>query len=121
MAQTVGIIDLVWKGRKIDVEKGAKMKPGGVKNNVVIAGRQVHRSEEFVAGEVAGTTVLKRGESFKAKYGTGEGELQVLCDTGQTFAWPDAFLMEIPDMTGGEGGKIEMKFAVGEPEELLNG
>lgn len=121
MAQTLGIIDIVWRGRRIAVEKGAKFKPGGVKNNVVVAGRQVHRAEEFVAGEVTATTTLERGQRFLDLVATGSGELQVLCDTGQTLVWPDAFLQEIPEATGGEGGKIPMNWAVGVPQELING
>lgn len=121
MAQTLGIVDLVWKGRRVPVEKGAKFRPGGLKNNTVMTGRRVDRAEEFVAGEVTGTTTLARGQRFSDIYGTGEGELQALCDTGQTYVWPDAFLIEIPEVTGGEGGKMELKWAVGEPEELLNG
>lgn len=121
MAQTLGVIDIVWKGRRIEVEKGSTFKPGGMKNNVVTTGRRLHRAEEFMPGEVKGVTVLQRGQSFKALYGTGEGELQVLCDTGQSFTWPEAFMSELIEATGGEGGKIEMTWAVDEGEELLNG
>lgn len=121
MAQTLGIVDIVWKGKRIPVEKGAKFKPGGLKNNVVKTGRRIDRSEEFMEGEVSGITILQRGQSFLGLYSTGEGELQVLCDTGQSFTWPDAFMADLIEATGGEGGKIELKWVVGEPEELLNG
>jgi hypothetical protein len=120
--QTLGIIDIVWKGQKIPVEKGAKIRVGGLKANTVIYGRRVAYANEFQASEVTATTHLARGQSFKALYATGEGELQVLCDTGQTFVFSDAFLADDrPELTGGEGGKIELKWAAGEPEELLNG
>jgi hypothetical protein len=121
MAQTLGIVDLIWKGTRIPVEKGAKFKPGGLKNNPVMTGRRIDRSEEFLPGEVSGTTILQRGQSFLGMYSTGEGELQVVCDTGQSLIWNDAFMGELIEATGGEGGKIELKWVVGEPEELLNG
>jgi hypothetical protein len=121
MAQTLGIVGLIWKGRKIPVEKGAKYKPAGPKNNVVVVGRQVHRAEEFEAGEVTGTTVLKKGQRYGDLYGTGEGELQFECDTGQTFIAPDAFQTDRPDITGGEGGKVELKWAIGDVEEVVVG
>jgi hypothetical protein len=117
--QTLGIIDLVWKGTKIPVEKGATFKPGGLKNNGVIAGRQVHRAQEFIASEVKGTTVLKRGQSLLALLDMTEGELQVACDTGQTYVMNDAFLVDKPDITGGDGGKVALTWNAGEPEELL--
>ena len=121
MAQTLGVVDIVWKGKRIPVEKGAKFKPGGMKNSNVLLATRVDRAVSFEAGEVSATTVLLRGQSFQGLYSTGEGELQVICDTGQSLIWSDAFLNDLIEGTGGEGGKIEFKWTVGVPEELLNG
>jgi len=122
MAQTLGIIDLVWLGRQMPVEKGATLKLGGAKNNVVIAGRRVFRAAEWTAAEIEATTVLQKGDRYTDLYSTGvEGEMQVVCDTGQVFVFPDAFLEELPKMTGGEGGKVGLKWFAGDHEELANG
>lgn len=121
MTQLLGIVDVVWRGQRIPVEKGAKLKIGGIMNNAVTYGRQVGRAQEFTPSEITAVTHLARGQRFKELYAVGEGELQVICDTGQTYVWADAFLVDRPEMTSGEGGKIEMKWAAGEPEELLNG
>jgi hypothetical protein len=121
VTQFLGIVDVSWRGQRIPVEKGAKVKIGGIQNNAVIFGRQVGRAQEFAASEITATTHLARGQRFKDLYAVGEGELQVICDTGQTYVWSDAFLTERPEMTSGEGGKIEMKWMAGEPEELING
>lgn len=119
MAQTLGIIDITWRGRNIPVEKGAKLKLGGIKNNPVTYGRKVGRAQEFMASEITATTHLERGQSYANIYSAGEGELQVICDTGQTFTFPDAFLVEIPEITGGEGGKIELQWQAGDYEEVI--
>lgn len=119
MAQVLGIVDLVWQGKNIPVEKGAKFKLGGIKNNPVIYGRRVGRAQEFVASEVTATTVLERGQKFSELYSVEEGELQVICDTGQIYIIPDAFFTERPDITGGEGGKIELQWQGSEAEEVL--
>ena len=108
MTQTVGIIDAIWNGQKIPLEKGATFNPGGRKNNTIIAGRQVFRSQEVVASKLDGTTVLARGQRLADVVPDGEGELQVICDTGQVFVVPDAFRTEVPDITGGEGGKVKI-------------
>ena len=119
MAQAVGIIDVVWKGVKIPTEKGATFNPGGMQNNAVVVGRQVHRSQEFMASAVKFTTVLLAGQRLTDVIGNGqEGEMQVKCDTGQTFLIPDAFLTKKPDVTGGEGGKIALEFAGSEALEI---
>lgn len=120
--QTLGLIDVVWRGQKLKVERGSKLRLGGMKNNPVVRGRSVDRAAEFEASEVSATIALERDMRLLDLWGNGqEGELQCLCDTGQTYVFPAAFLTNRPDMTGGEGGKIEMMWAAGEAEELLNG
>jgi len=122
MSQYVGIVDIVWRGQTLDVEKGAKARIGGIKNNVVIMNRKVGRAQEFQDSEVSATVNLARGQSAVKLFDPGEGELQVKCDSGQTYIWTDAFLSgDRPTFTGGEGGKIELKWSGGEPEEQLNG
>lgn len=118
MAQVLGIVDIVWQGRNIPVEKGAKLKLGGIKNNAVVYGRKVGRAQEFAPSEIEATTVLERGQKVKELYGVGEGELQVQCDTGQTYTFPDAFLTDQREMTGGEGGKVPLKWSAGDYEEI---
>lgn len=119
MAQVLGIIDIVWRGRNIPVEKGARLRLGGIQNAPVTFGRKVGRAQEFVGSEITATTNLERGQSLGSLLDPGEGELQVLCDTGQTYSWSDAFLGERPEATGGEGGKIELKWHGGEPDEVI--
>lgn len=119
MPQVLGIIDIIWQGRNIPVEKGAKLKLGGLKNNPVVYGRRVGRAQEYVPSEIEAVTVLERGQKFKELYGPGEGELQVQCDTGQSYVFPDAFLTDQIEMTGGEGGKLSLKWAAGDYEEIL--
>lgn len=117
--QTLGIVDIIWRGRNIPVEKGAKIKIGGIKNNVVTYGRKVARAQEFEGSEVSATTHLEKGQRYGNLWDPEEGELQVVCDTGQTFIIKDAFLTDHPEVTGGEGGKIELKWAGSAPEEVL--
>lgn len=120
MAQVLGIVDIIWRGRNIPVEKGAKFRRGGMKNNTVVYGRKAGRAEEFQESTVTATTNLERGQRLGNLLRSGEGELQVICDTGQTFVMRDAFLTgDIPEVTGGEGGKIELNWAASAPEEIL--
>lgn len=119
--QVLGIIDIVWLGRNVPVEKGAKLRLGGIKNNAVTYGRKVARSAEFQGSEVSAKTHLEKGARWRDQYSSEvEGELQVICDTGQTYTFPDAFLEgDIPSLTGGEGGSIELKWAAGDYLEIV--
>lgn len=119
--QTLGIIDLTWRGRTIDAEKGSKVKLGGLKQNVVTTGRRVHHADEMEASEITATIVLPRGMKLSDIFVRGEGDLIARCDSGQTYAWPDAFITNRPEMTGGEGGKIQIVWAAGEPTEMTSG
>lgn len=119
MTQVLGIVDIVWRGRTLSVEKGASIRPGGIKNNPVTYGRTVGRAQEYQGSEVKGTINLERGQRWGNTWDPGEGELQVVCDTGQTFVIYDAFLSgDIPTITGGEGGKMEMTWSGGSAEEI---
>ena len=121
MSQALGVIDATYAGTLIDSEKGSKLKLAGWMQKPVVTNGQVHYSREFDAGEFTCTTVLKRGQRISDLYPTGTAELQCNCDTGQSYTFPDAFISNLPEMTAGEGGKIELKFALGVYEELLNG
>lgn len=119
MTQVLGIVDLIWRGRNLPVEKGAKFRMGGIKNTAVTYGRKVGRAQEYQGSEITATTHLEAGQRLGNLLDPGEGELQVVCDTGQTFVFNDAFLEgDIPEVTGGEGGKIELKWAASSPEEI---
>lgn len=119
MAQVLGIIDAIWRGQNVAAKKGSKLKLGGTKNNAVVTGRRVDRAEEFEASEISVTFALRRGTSLLAVFGPGEGPLEVLCDTGQTYSWPDAFVTNRPEATSGEGGDVEITWSAGEPNEVV--
>lgn len=120
MVQVLGIIDIIWRGKNIPVEKGAKIRLGGIKNNTVVYGRKAGRAQEFQETTVTATTNLEKGQRLTRLLDPGEAELQVRCDTGQTFVIKDAFLTgDRAEATGGEGGKIELNWAGGAPEEIL--
>lgn len=118
MAQSLGIIDIVWRGRQIKVEKGAKLRLGGIQNKTVTYGRGAARAQEFVESHAECTTILMRGERASDIYTTEEGELQLQLDTGQTIVAHDAWMTERPDMVGEEGGKIPLKWNFGAYEEI---
>ena len=119
-AQTLGILELHWGGQPIPIESGGKVTLGGVRNKPVVVGRQVRRAQEMLQSEVSVTSVVQAGVSVLQLLGTAEAEMQVKCDTGQTFVWTTAFLEGAPGFSGGEGGKLELKLVAGEPQELMS-
>ncbi|GAB0119481.1 phage tail tube protein [Acidisoma sp. 7E03] len=108
MAITLGIIDMYWNGAQLDIEKGASIRLAGMKNNAVPVGRKLHRAQEFQGGEAKATIPFRAGDKLSDLMPGAEGELQVKCDTGQVITSPDAFILDPPTATGGEGGKREL-------------
>lgn len=120
MAQTLGIIDISWRGKTLPIEKdSAKLTIGGLMNQQVILNRRVDRAQTFMPSEIECTLVLERGVSLIDLFDPAPGELQARCDTGQTYVFPDAALASRPAATAGAGGKISMKWFADEGEELL--
>ena len=118
--QTLGIIDIFWNGAKLDNEPGGTVTLGGVKNTTVIYSRKVGRAQKMVASEIMCRIPIEAGQRVTDAFSAGdEGELQVQCDTGQTFVWDDAFLIDALKFTGdGTGGKLELKWNGATPLEL---
>jgi hypothetical protein len=46
-------------------------------------------------------------------------ELQIQCDTGQSFTWPDAFRSDKIKLTTGEDAEAEVTLNAGTPTELV--
>ena len=121
MAQTLGVMKIVWRGVDYDVETGATyQRPGFDQKPVTTNSRKGHYAQEPVQGTCTATVPLMRGQRLSELTADGPGELQVHCDTGQIFVHPDAYRMgPPPQATGGEGGKIQMQWGFGEGEELV--
>ena len=120
--QTLGIVDLVWLGKKIPI-KTASYKRGGLVNNAMIGGRQVFNSQAFEADTVEATIPFKAGDSMAAYAASQIGELQYVCDTGQTYTAADAFVTGTPQLapgSGKEGGTVKVTWAMSPAQEVLS-
>lgn len=119
MAQTVGIIEIWWKGVQYECVTGSTIKLPGYKNNTQVTGSTVQRYQNFAAGEVKATPVLKKGMKLSAFSADDEGELQVKCDTGQAFVLPDAFILDNPTLSD-QGGKAPVTWNAGLFQEIVS-
>lgn len=118
MTQSLGVVDVIWNGRTIAVEPGAKFLLGGMQNKAVPYSRGVARAQEFVGSTLEITTLLTADLRASDMYTTEEGELQIQCDTGQTIVSYNAFMTDRPDFSGGEGGKVPLKWSFSDYEEI---
>ncbi len=121
MSQSLGVIYLVWGGTRIDVdEKSSSFNRGGRVAKAVQAGSKTSQSYSYVPSEVTAKFPLLAGMSLDALIALNGDELQVHCDTGQTYTIPSAVIQGDPKIAGGSGSNISMKWG-GEPaQEVLS-
>ena len=118
MAQVLGLISVFWNGNQLNNEPGGTVKLGGVRNKAVVYGNKVGNAQSMMPSEINCNCAIEAGTRITDQFGTGSGELQVQCDTGQTFVWDDAFLVDALELTAGEGGKLKLNWNAGEPVEI---
>lgn len=121
MTQVLGIIDLIWLGTKLPVNKGGTFRQGGIVNQAMTAGRQTFNSQQYKESSVDASVPFRTGDSL-APYSSGQvGELQFVCDTGQTYVIADAFVVGQPEISGGgTDGVVKLKWAGSAAQEVIN-
>jgi len=119
MSQGVGIVRLWWNGTQYDVLKGASLRLPALRNVAVPAGYKLNRSQEFQGGEIRATVMVLAGMSLATFSPGAEGELQIQSDTGQTWVFPDAFILDAPTLTD-DGGKAPVTWNASSYSELLS-
>lgn len=119
MGQRLGRVFIKVNGQLLESMPGASLDIGGVNRNVVkgntVQGFAEEVHESMIECEVS---VDKNSRPHDwAKW--ADVSLTFECDTGQCFIVRNAFLTEPPKMTGGEGGKVPLKFK-GPPADQVN-
>jgi hypothetical protein len=115
----LGLIQLNWRGQDVPIEKGGKVKLGGIMQKPVVTGQTVDPASEYEGSEINAVTKMSTGMDVVALFASGQGPLVIKCDTGQTYSWPDAFLGVLAEFTAGDGGKIPLKFHGGTPTQVI--
>lgn len=118
MAQVLGLISVHWLGNEINIKPGGTVKLGGLVNKGVVFGKQVGNAQMMEASEISCKGVVTTGMVVTGAFNVSQiGELQVQCDTGQTFVWESAFVEGAVTLTAGENSEVDVKWGAGEPME----
>ena len=115
----LGIIKVFWGGSEINIKPGGSLKLGGVIGSAVIYGTQVSSAGKMAESEVKVKAVVRTGERVTDLYpALSEQEMQVHCDTGQIFMFPNAFRTGTLDVTAGDNSEVDLTFNAGGYTEL---
>ncbi len=117
MAQLLGRAFIKLDGDLLRSNDGAKIDLGGAVRDPVVGSHTVHGyAEKIKEATVECEISLAKGDSLEPLRNTTDATITFECDSGQTYIVREAFLMEPPVVSEGDGGKIPLKFA-GQPAE----
>lgn len=121
MSQALGVIYIVWGGQRIDVdEKGSSFNRGGRVATSVQAGALTAQAYKYVPSKVKAKFPLLAGVSLDALTALNGSELQIHCDSGQTYIIASAAIQGDPQITGGAGGNVTMEWGGEAATEVLS-
>lgn len=115
----LGIVKAIWQGQNIPLKPGSSFNLGGVSAKPQVVGTQVDFSRSMEPSDIQLNVAVQAGMQITSLFPRGvQGELQVECDSGQTFVWENAFVSGTIDITTGDNSEARVKFAGGTPLEL---
>jgi Phage tail tube protein len=119
MAQVIGRATIKADGKVLLSDKGAKINVGGVKRKTIEGDRVHGYAEETVAPFIECEVNLAKGDSLTALGKIVGATVTFEADTGQTWVLKDAWVEDPPEATGGDGGKVKLKFVGMSCQEML--
>ncbi len=121
VAQSLGNVTLIWGGTTLNVDaKSSSFTIGGLVAKPVIAGQQVTQAQDFVAPMVKASFPLLKGMSITGLRALNGSELQVQCDTGQTYTVTGAFIVGDPQVKGGQGNNVSISWSGQSASEVVS-
>lgn len=119
MAKALGIIKAFWGGSELPIKPGGSFRLGGIVSKPQVVGASVDRSEAMEVSEITLKVMLREGQGLTDLLPANtERELQIQCDTGQTFVWEGAFRRETLTVTSGDNSEVDVTLAAGAAVEI---
>jgi hypothetical protein len=113
-----GVMESSWLGNDVPLKPGSTFTLGGMSSKPQVVGGTVDFSNAMEASEVKLKVPVQKGVPITTTYVRGvAGELQVRCDSGQTFTWENAFITGVIPVTSGDSSEMEITFGGGTPLE----
>lgn len=114
----LGIVRIKVNAALLESLPGASINIGGVTRKAVTGGnRMLGYTEEITPAEVECEVAMGVGTSLVEMGKWADVQLNFECDTGQVYTVRDAFVVEPPKATAGEG-KATLKFS-GQPADEM--
>lgn len=115
----LGIVKAFWLGQAIPLLQGSSLTLGGVSSKPRVVGTSVDSSNMMEPSEISLKVAVQTGMVVTTIFARGvKGELQVECDSSQTFVWDNAFVSGTIKITTGDSSEADVTFAGGAPLEL---
>ena len=114
-----GIIEASWGGADIPLKVGNTFELGGVISNPQVVGKTVDFSNSMKPSMISLKVAVRAGMRVTDLFPSGIGqELQIRCDTGQTFVFDNAFRQGTIKVSDGDSSEATVEFGAGTPLEI---
>ena len=115
----LGIVEASWGGTDIPLKVGNTFELGGVVSNPQVVGKTVDFSNSMKPSMISLKVAFRQGMRLTDMFPSGIGqELQVRCDTGQTFVFDNAFRQGTIKVSDGDSSEATVEFGAGAPLEI---
>lgn len=120
-SQSLGVLAVNWGGTRIDVDaKASSFSLGGTVSTPVVAGNKIYQSLSTVPPMVDLKFPLVKGQSITALRALNGTEMQIECDSGQTYILPSATIQGDLKVTGGAGSNVAGKWSGSPASEVIS-
>lgn len=121
MSKVLGKVTVKVNGGILLTEAAATLDVGGVTRKVV-KGAEVHGfAEEAMEASVECVMTVTPATSLQELAEIDDASVTFEADTGQIYILNHAWLENPPKATGGDGGKVPLKFVATTCEEMVGG
>ncbi|MDP1534172.1 MAG: phage tail tube protein [Rubrivivax sp.] len=119
MSQRLGKAFIKADGKLLETMPGAKIDIGGVTRNTVVGANAVHGyAEQTKQSRLECEVSVGADTSLEEIAKIADATVTFECDTGQTYIMRNAWLVDPPVMTEGEGGRVPLVFEGAAAEEM---
>lgn len=110
MRKYIGIVTVTVDGETLDSLPGAKLDTGGVSRREVVGDQRIGFAEQRKPASVECEISFSSQTQAERLNKADDATVVFAADTGQRFVLREAWLTEPVIITGGEGGKVPVKF-----------
>lgn len=108
--QLIGRATIKYNGKALLTEKGAKLTLGGVERKPIVGDQYHGYIEEAKEASLECTINVSKNTDLEEIHAITDGTVTFEADNGLMWVMRNAVSGKVPEVTGGDGGKVPVSF-----------